>query len=140
VPAIAVPVIAAGGIATGAAMRRALDAGAAAVRVGTRLLATAESGAHPDYIAALLAATGDDTEYTTAFGDDWPDAPHRVLRVALEHAQARGGPFSAVPPSTFSTGDVSAMAMYAGMGVGDITDAPPVASVIASMMAPCESQ
>jgi hypothetical protein len=32
------------------------------------------------------------------------------------------------------------MAMYAGMGVGDITDAPPVASVIASMMAPCESQ
>ena len=135
-----VPVIAAGGIATGRAMRAALDCGAAAVRVGTRFLASAESGAHPDYVAALLAAHGDDTVHTTRFGDDWPDAPHRVLRTALERAEARGGPFSAMPPATFSTGDVAAMAMYAGMGVGDITDAPPVATLIARMMEECESR
>src|SRR5262249_29699656 len=61
--AIDVPVVAAGGIATGRSMRACLDAGAAAVRVGTRLLATAESGAHPDYLAALIAAGADDTVY-----------------------------------------------------------------------------
>ena len=139
VPALDVPVIAAGGIATGQAMRACLDAGASACRIGTRLLATKESGAHPDYVAALLAASGDDTVYTTAFGDDWPDAPHRVLRGALERAQQRGGPFSAIPPSTFTSGDVGAMAMYAGIGVGDITDAPDVATLIARMMDECES-
>jgi NAD(P)H-dependent flavin oxidoreductase YrpB (nitropropane dioxygenase family) len=138
--AIDVPVIAAGGIATGRAMRAALDAGASAVRVGTRLLATVESGAHADYVAALLAASSDDTVYTTAFGDDWPDAPHRVLRAALERAQQRGGPFSAIPPSTTTSGDVAAMAMYAGTGVGEITDAPSVATVIARMMEECELQ
>lgn len=46
VPAVEVPVVAAGGIATGAALAGALNAGAAAARVGTRFLATAESGAH----------------------------------------------------------------------------------------------
>jgi NAD(P)H-dependent flavin oxidoreductase YrpB (nitropropane dioxygenase family) len=139
VPALDVPVIAAGGIATGAALRACLDAGAAAVRVATRLIATKESGAHADYVAAIIAAGGDDTVYTTAFGDDWPDAPHRVLRVALDRAQQQGGPFSALPPSTFMTADVSAMAMYAGMGVGDVSDAPDVATVLARMMEQCES-
>jgi hypothetical protein len=39
-------------------------------------------------LAALLAATADDTVYTTAFGDGWPDVPHRVLRIATERAAA----------------------------------------------------
>jgi NAD(P)H-dependent flavin oxidoreductase YrpB (nitropropane dioxygenase family) len=133
--AVNVPVIAAGGIATAHAVRAALDAGAAAVRVGTRFLASVESGAHAQYVAALIAAGADDTVYTTAFGDDWPDAPHRVLRVALERAEARGGPFSANPPATFTTGDVDAMAMYAGMGVGEIADAPPVATIVERLLA-----
>src|SRR6266567_1784152 len=68
--------VAAGGIATGAALAGALNAGASAARVGTRFLASAESGAHPGYVAALLAATAGDTVHTTAFGEGWPDAPH----------------------------------------------------------------
>jgi len=47
IAAVEVPVIAAGGIATGAALAAALNAGASAARVGTRFPATAESGAHP---------------------------------------------------------------------------------------------
>jgi nitronate monooxygenase len=148
--AVDVPVIAAGGIATAAAVAAALDAGAAGVRVGTRLLATAESGAHRDYVAALIAASGDDTVYTTAFGADWPDAPHRVLRRAVDAAEAHADAvvgraefagnawdvarWSAHPPATFMSGDVTAMAMYAGTGVGDVTDAPTVAVVIERLM------
>jgi nitronate monooxygenase len=51
---VTVPVLAAGGIASARAMAAVLAAGAAGVRVGTRFVATQESGAHPDYVAALV--------------------------------------------------------------------------------------
>lgn len=54
------PVIAAGGISTGAQMAAALAVGACAVMVGTRLIATPESGASPDYRKAVVAAGPDD--------------------------------------------------------------------------------
>ncbi len=59
-PAVDVPVVAAGGIATGAALAAVLNAGAAGARVGTRFVASAESGAHPEYVAALLAASAEE--------------------------------------------------------------------------------
>jgi hypothetical protein len=58
---VTVPVLAAGGITSARAMAAALAAGAAGVRVGTRFVATQESGAHPDYVAALLAAAAEAT-------------------------------------------------------------------------------
>jgi NAD(P)H-dependent flavin oxidoreductase YrpB (nitropropane dioxygenase family) len=150
VPAVEIPVVAAGGIADGRAAARAFEHGAAAVRVGTRLLATQESNAHPDYVAALLAAGGDATVVTTAFGADWPDAPHRVLRTAVAAAEAtsedrvgssgrgRGAwpiaRWSAMPPTRATTGDVAAMALYAGEGVGAIADVPPAVVVIDRLM------
>jgi NAD(P)H-dependent flavin oxidoreductase YrpB (nitropropane dioxygenase family) len=151
IPAVDVPVVAAGGIATGAALAEVLNGGAAAARVGTRFLATAESGAHPEYVAALVAATGDDTVYTTAFDQGWPDAPHRVLSVAKERAAActehvigqavyanrnwEVVRWSSQPPTVFISGDISAMAMYAGCGAGDITDVPAAAILLERMAA-----
>jgi NAD(P)H-dependent flavin oxidoreductase YrpB (nitropropane dioxygenase family) len=151
VPAVGVPVVAAGGIATGAALAAAFNAGAAAARVGTRFLAAAESGAHPGYVAALLSATASDTVHTTAFGEGWPDAPHRVLRLAEERAAAWADRvvgrctygdqhwevvrWSSQPPTVFTTGEVSAMAMYAGCGVGDITDVPTAAGIVDRLIA-----
>src|SRR5687767_14554188 len=45
-----------------------LDRGAAGVRIGTRFVATVESGAHPSYKDAVVhAGGGDDTEITDAF-------------------------------------------------------------------------
>ncbi|MHB8330350.1 MAG: nitronate monooxygenase, partial [Acidimicrobiales bacterium] len=70
-----VPVVAAGGIGTGRAMAAALAAGASAVRVGTRFVAAAESGAHGAYVEALIGAGPEDTVLTTAFSTFWPDAP-----------------------------------------------------------------
>ena len=70
------PVLLAGGIATGADVRVALDAGAAAVVAGTRFLMTKESGAHRVYKERLVDA--ESTVATTLFGLGWP-ARHRVL-------------------------------------------------------------
>jgi hypothetical protein len=46
-----------------------------------------ESAAHPAYLEELIAATHVNTVLTEAFGVDWPDAPQRVLRAALESAE-----------------------------------------------------
>jgi len=150
IPDLNVPVVAAGGIATADAVRRAFDAGASAVRVGTRLLASTESAAHPDYLAALVAASGGDTELTTAFHVGWEDAPHRVLRSAITAAEAASDPvghvsygesrwpvgkFSAMPPTDTCDGAVTAMAMYAGLGVDAVTDIRPAAEIIRELIA-----
>ena len=54
------PVAAAGGISTGQQMAAALAIGACAVVVGTRLLATVESRAAPEYKQAVVAAGPED--------------------------------------------------------------------------------
>jgi NAD(P)H-dependent flavin oxidoreductase YrpB (nitropropane dioxygenase family) len=146
---VSVPVVAAGGIASARSMAAVLGAGAAGVRIGTRFLATPESGAHPEYVAALLAADGEATVVTEAFAVGWPDAPHRVLRSALEAAEAfsgevvgmlHAGPvseplprLSARTPSRQVSGTVAAMALYAGQGVGQVTAVTPAAQVVAEL-------
>ena len=146
---VQVPVVAAGGIVTGRGVAAALAAGAAAVRVGTRLLATSESGAHPDYVAALLAAGDDSTVLTSAFSIGWPDAPHRVLRTALAAAEAFDGDtvgtltvggeqqplprLSARTPSRDVSGTVTAMALYAGQGVGQVSEITSAEKVVAEL-------
>jgi nitronate monooxygenase len=141
-----VPVIAAGGIATGRDMAAALAAGASAVRVGTRFVGTEESGAHPEYIEALLASRAEDTVLTTAFSVMWPDAPHRVLRSCIDAAGALTDDvvgemplgeemmpiprFAVLAPGRETTGHIGAMAHYAGESVGAVTSVKPAADVV----------
>ncbi len=145
--AVDVPVIAAGGIATPRAVAAVLAAGAAAARVGTRFLAAAEAATHPVYLEALLAADGHDTVLTEAFSaPPAPRSPHRVLRSALEAAQAlqddvvgemnlgtRRVPvprFAGDNPAADATGHVEAMALYAGQGVGSVRRREPAAAIV----------
>jgi len=150
--AVTVPVVAAGGIATGRAMAAALAAGAAAVRVGTRFIATDEADAHPVYKQALVAES--DTTVTEVFATMWPDAPHRVLTACVEPALAFegesvgditfGGMSMPIPVrsmvSPLSTADakVEAMAQYAGQGVGSITAVRPAGEVLRSLVEEAE--
>jgi NAD(P)H-dependent flavin oxidoreductase YrpB (nitropropane dioxygenase family) len=82
-----VPVVAAGGIATGAQLAAALLLGAEGVLLGTRFLATAESPWPPSYKRAILDSDGHDTELTEipdiANGSVWPGAFDRALRNQL---------------------------------------------------------
>jgi nitronate monooxygenase len=146
--AVSLPLLAAGGIADPASARAALCAGAAAVVMGTRFVASDESDAHPDYKGRLLAAEGRDTVLTELFDVGWP-APHRVLRNSTyELWQAAGRPppgrrprqdenvaegvprYAVNMPLSSTGGDVEAMAMYAGQGVGTIDAVEPAAAIV----------
>jgi NAD(P)H-dependent flavin oxidoreductase YrpB (nitropropane dioxygenase family) len=144
-----VPVLAAGGVATARGMAAALAAGADGVRVGTRFVVAAESGAHPDYRTALLAGDAADTVVTSAFSVFWPDAPHRVLRSCLAAATARhsqasgalypdGGTiplFAPTPPSDRVGGQIDALAHYAGESVSHATKAAAAADIVHELAA-----
>ena len=144
-------IVAAGGIGSATDVRAAFALGADAVRVGTRFVATVESNAHPAYVNALVAANADDTVLTEAFGVGWPDAPHRVLASAVAAAEATEHDvvgeahrpdgttapmprFGASLPTRDTTGDIAAMALYAGTSVGAVDRRQPAAEVVAELM------
>lgn len=131
--AVRIPVVAAGGIATPQRFAEVMAMGVDAVRIGTRFVTSPESGAHPDYVAKLLEATGEDTVLTEWFDEGWPHAPHRVLRSAIESARASGWR-ETVPPYRGVERTTSDMAMYAGMGVGEVHASLPAAEVVADLV------
>jgi nitronate monooxygenase len=149
--AVEVPVVAAGGVAGARGVAACLAAGASAVRVGTRLLATEESGAHPAYVAALLEAGAEDAVLTDAFSVMWPPGPepHRTLASALAAAESFQGevvgetrmgattlpvPRFGVPcPNRETTGEIAAMAHYAGQSAGATTRVLPAAQVLTAL-------
>lgn len=155
--AVDVPVLATGGIAEGRGLAAALAAGAAGVRLGTRFIATPESGAHPAYKDAIVAAGGGDTVLTDAFRVMWPSeqADARVLRSAVERAQTLPeetpvgrmtmGPmtvdiprFGIPPPTATAEGDVTAMALYAGESVASIDAIEPADELVRQIAADAE--
>lgn len=131
-----VPIIAAGGIGSGRAMAAALSAGADAVRVGTRFIAARESMAHPAYVDALIGATAADTVLTTAFGDGWPDAPHRVLKSSIDAGEKLGSRQSWSPewPTSTYTGAAESRALYAGQSVGSVRSRQSAADIVAELV------
>jgi nitronate monooxygenase len=64
---LSVPVIAAGGIMDGRGLAAALVLGAEGVQMGTAFLPCSESGIHPKYKEAVLAAKSEETSLTRAF-------------------------------------------------------------------------
>ncbi len=155
------PVIAAGGIADGRGLAAALMLGASGVLVGTVFAASEESGAHPTYKKALLDACDSDTVLGTLFDLGWAGAPSRVLRNETVKAwELAGSPqarpaqgeiiarsamgfeiprYSSIPPALDVTGDVAAMALYAGQGVGLVRRVEPAAQILSRLVAEAEA-
>jgi nitronate monooxygenase len=149
--AVAIPVVAAGGIGSGRSMAAALVAGADGVRIGTRLIAAEESGAHPEYVAALIAASPAETTHGDHFVDERPGLPHRALSSAVfavaafegdvvgEHVDPRTGGRTPVPRfqkmtvTRDVTGTVAAMSQWAGESVGMVTRVQPAAEIVLEM-------
>jgi len=149
-----IPVLAAGGIAEGRGVAAALALGADGAVLGTRFIATPESEAHPIYKRRLLEAT--ETETTSLFSWDWPDSSHRVLRTAFVEANRGVKPrldepivgetmigdqrlplprFVSLPPTIHTTGDIDAMAMYAGEGVAMVNRIQPADEIVRELVA-----
>ncbi len=155
--AIRIPVLAAGGIGTARAVAAALAAGADGARVGTRFVATHEAAAHPEYVAALIAARAEDTVYTGAFHLGWPDAPHRVLRSCITAAEAFQGDvvgeavrldgpripilrFGTAVADRTVTGAIEAMALWAGESVSGVTRMQSAAEVVRELATGAEAE
>ena len=152
--AVRIPVLASGGIATARDLAAVLASGAEGARIGTRFVASSESGAHPSYVRALLAASAADTCLTEAFSVMWPNAPHRVLRSAITAAEAATDEvlgetryaeqtipverFSVIAPTIGTTGRVEAMALYAGESVSNVNSVSPAAEIVAELVAGAE--
>jgi NAD(P)H-dependent flavin oxidoreductase YrpB (nitropropane dioxygenase family) len=132
--AVSVPVVAAGGVATAERFAEVMRLGADGVRIGTRFVVCPESAAHPDYVDAILNATGDDaTVLTEWFSDGWENAPHRVLRTALDAARQSGWR-EVQPPDRDVERNPHDMAMYAGTGAADIVSRKSAADTIADLV------
>lgn len=156
VATVDVPVLAAGGLATGGDLLTALALGADGIIIGTALMATDEAFAHADHKRRLLTATAADTVLTDTFHINWPpDAPVRVLRSDV--TAGRRGPsyanervvigqedgrptylFSTDSPLRSMTGDFGSMALYAGAGVGSIGEIMPAGMRLRNLMAEAE--
>jgi nitronate monooxygenase len=144
------PVVAAGGIATGAGMAAALVAGAAGVWIGTPLLSCPEGLNSPAARARVRAASGDETVLTRAFdvaeGFAWPERwPGRALvndfsRVwhgredeLREDAAARQ-----LVIDGRRNGDPDAAPVYAGESVGLVTSERPAGDIVRDLDAAAE--
>jgi NAD(P)H-dependent flavin oxidoreductase YrpB (nitropropane dioxygenase family) len=160
------PVIAAGGIATGRGMLAALGLGAEAVSMGTRFVASDESRAVREYKQRIVRARAEDTVHTMLFDIGWPDAAHRVIRnKAIDEWEAAGCPPSGqrpgegtivgrmrlgdrmndVPryfvgsPMNGFEGDVDYTVLYAGESCGLVNDTKPAAAIVRDVVAEAES-
>jgi NAD(P)H-dependent flavin oxidoreductase YrpB (nitropropane dioxygenase family) len=158
-----IPVVAAGGIADGRGLAAVLALGAQAAWIGTRFLTSAEAGIHPRYQAMLLAADEASTAHTGLFDIGWPDAPHRVLRNStLADWEAAGRPprgsrpregevigrspragevvaYRSFTPARETEGDIEAMSLWAGQGVGLANAVKPAGEIVREIVAEADS-
>lgn len=141
VDAVRTPVIAAGGITDGRGVVAALALGASGVLIGTRFIATRESGAPDFYKQALLKADSDATTVTDKFTGMYA----RVLRNTFtEEYEATGAPplppffqflaISDIVKATTEKGSGEYYPLYAGQGVGALRDLPRAADVVQSLV------
>ena len=75
-----VPVLAAGGIADGRGLAAVLAMGACGAWMGTRFVASNESGNHVGHKQKIARANFGDLVETKLFDGGWPNSPHRVIR------------------------------------------------------------
>jgi nitronate monooxygenase len=113
VDAVAVPVIAAGGIMDGRGLAAALALGAEAAAMGTAFLAATEAGTHPVHRAALANASDTATMVTRAFSG----RPARGIRNRyMTEMAAVADRMPAYPVANAMTGAIRARAAERGDG------------------------
>ncbi|HEX5652900.1 MAG TPA: nitronate monooxygenase [Chitinophagaceae bacterium] len=124
--AVKIPVIAAGGIATGRQMLAAMVLGAEAVQMGTRFVATEEASSHPAFKEAVISSAEGDTVltmkqltpvrliknkfYRQVQEAEWRGATPDELKSLLGRARAKKGMFEGdLDEGELEIGQVSAL-------------------------------
>ena len=140
VDAVDIPVIAAGGIASGRQLLAAYALGAIGAQVGTCLLASEECPIHPNYKAALLKAGDSDTIVTGRT----VGAPVRVLKNRMSREYVRqekaGADKMELEKYTLGSlrravfeGDTVSGSLMAGQVAGMLHEVRPVADILADL-------
>src|SRR5262249_9044884 len=117
-----------------------------------------EAYTHVVYRDRVIAASAEDAVYTMCFDGGWPDAAHRAIRNSTLTAWEKAGRPSApyrpgegdvvatagtsfvhvrygdLMPLPGMSGDLEAMALYAGQATGLIRDVAPAADIIARIV------
>lgn len=139
--AVPIPVIAAGGIATGSAMLAAFALGASGVQVGSRFVASLESSAHAAFKEAVIQAQEDGTMLTlkeltpvrllkNAFFDEVMNAYHsganiEQLKALLGRGRAKKGMFE---------GDLDQGELEIGQVSGALDNILPAGTIVENMV------
>ena len=95
--AVDVPVVGAGGFASGASLVAALALGAEGILCGTAFLATKESFAHDYHKQRVVAASSEDTVHSDVFAINWPPRSPVPDDPQQRHRSLRGRPFGTWP-------------------------------------------
>lgn len=138
---ISIPLIAAGGIGTGAQMLAAFNLGAEGVQVGSRFVATHESSAHVNFKNAVIQSNEGDTQLTlkeltpvrllkNKFFQDIlnayeKDASEEELKALLGRGRAKKGMFE---------GDLNEGELEIGQISGILRDIIPAADVVKNLV------
>jgi nitronate monooxygenase len=139
VDAVAIPVLAAGGIMDGRGIAAAFMLGASGVQMGTAFVGCPEAKVHPAYRAALLEG-GASTRVTRAL----TGRPARVLEnrfvAETEAVEAEAAPFpvqgaltARLREASAERGDGDFAALYAGQGAG-LARARPAGALVAALV------
>jgi enoyl-[acyl-carrier protein] reductase II len=147
VQAVTVPVIAAGGIATGAQMLAALALGAGGVQVGSRFVASEEASVHPAFKNAVTGAGEGDTKLSLK-----KLTPVRLLHnrfaAAVQEAEARGasaGELQALlgrgrAKRGMYEGDLEEGELEIGQASALVSEIMPAADIVAQLWQECRLQ
>lgn len=120
---------------------------------------SAGKGNNEVYRRAVIGAAPQDAVYTGCFDGGWPDAPHRALRNSTLRAwEAAGRPtapdrpgegavvargadgrtwsrYQDMVPVSGMSGDLEALALYAGQSAGLVHDIAPAGRIVADIAA-----
>ncbi len=136
---ITIPLIAAGGIATGAQLVAALALGADGVAIGTRFLVAEEIWAHSDYKARLVAAQETDTTLVMSSLRNTVRALRNETTEAVQQIERElGGDLEALMPHiagrvgrrAYETGDARFGVLSVGQSVAFADRIEPLATIV----------
>jgi NAD(P)H-dependent flavin oxidoreductase YrpB (nitropropane dioxygenase family) len=144
--ALKIPVIASGGIGSGAGMAAALALGAEGINMGTRFLCTREAPVHDEIKQALVRASERDTNLIFRTMHNTARVLKNKISDEVVAIERRGGAkFEDVRPlvigargrAALQSGEVNDGIVSAGMVVGLIDDVPTCAELIERIVRDC---
>jgi len=146
--ALEVPLVAAGGMATGRSMAAALALGAEGVTMGTRFMLTKEAPIHDAIKQAIIAGTERDTNIIfRPFRNTARVFKNAISDEVLARQSQPGATFEDIRPlvagsrgrAALESGDVHGGLVWAGLGIGLIDDAPSCAELMETLVADCRA-